>query len=49
MSGAPTCEFEDDGYYWYLWPAFEDLKIKTGQLIDLYGGCEFAGDSLISL
>ncbi len=33
--------FEDDGYYWYLYPYFEATAKTCGQLIDLYGDAEF--------
>jgi hypothetical protein len=41
--------FDDDGYYWFCRPAFEDLCAKTGQLIDLYGGAWFRGPQLLTL
>jgi hypothetical protein len=40
---------EDDGYYWFLYPLFEKLAQLTGELIDLYGGAEFAGKKLVDL
>src|SRR5689334_6787844 len=42
-------QFEDDGYYWFLHPQWEELAAKTGKYIDLYGDAEFEGDSLRSL
>jgi len=48
-SRAAALSFEDDGYYWFMYPLIEDLRIKTGQYIDLYGGAAFAGKSLESL
>ena len=33
--------FEDDGYYWFLYPYFEATAETCGQLIDLYGDAEF--------
>ncbi len=40
---------EDDGYYWFLWPLIEKLHQLTGEMIDLYGGAEFAGERLADL
>ena len=33
--------FGDDGYYWFLYPLFEELSKRTGIYIDLYGDAEF--------
>jgi hypothetical protein len=33
--------FDDDGYYWYLHPMFEELRDRTGIYIDLYGDATF--------
>jgi hypothetical protein len=41
--------FDDDANYWFCYPFFEALQRKTGQLIDLYGGAWFHGDSLSQL
>ena len=41
--------FDDDGYYWFCGPAFEELRAKTGQLIDLYDGAWFRGSELSAL
>ena len=38
--------FEDDGYYWYLYPLFEKLYKSTGSYIDRYGDCEFNKGSI---
>ena len=38
--------FEDDGYYWYLFPYFEDVAKQTGQFIDPYGDAEFDAATL---
>ena len=43
------CSFEDDGYYWFLYPLFEELAKETGQHIDLYDGAAFSGISLEAL
>jgi hypothetical protein len=43
------CSLDDDGYYWFLFPLFEDLAKQTGQWIDLYGGAAFAGPTLDDL
>ena len=50
MSGVyeHICDFNDDGYYWFLHPLFEDLKNKTGEYIDLFGAAAFGGDKLAS-
>lgn len=42
-------ELEDDGYFWFLWPFFEQLARKTGQRIDLYGDAVFGGALLDDL
>jgi len=36
-----SLDFENDGYYWFLYPLFEGLAERTGQLIDLYGTALF--------
>jgi hypothetical protein len=41
--------FEDDGYYWFLYPAFVKLYERTGQFISLYGNACFEGESLETL
>lgn len=46
---SPGLEFEDDGYFWILYPFFDELFDKTGQHIDLYGDAEFYGDNLVEL
>ena len=43
------CSFEDDGYYWFLHPLFEELKQRTGQYTDLYGCAAFSGHTLNEL
>jgi hypothetical protein len=40
---------DDDGYYWFMYPYFEKLAAKTGQLLDLYGGATFEGEALQEL
>ena len=42
-------DFEDDGYYWFLYPQFERLAARTGQMIDLYDGATFSGPALADL
>lgn len=45
-----VCSFRDDeGYYWFLHPLFEELRADTGEYIDLYGGAVFKGDALGAL
>ena len=39
-------DLEDDGYYWFLFPHFEDLANETGQMIDLYNGAVFESATL---
>jgi hypothetical protein len=41
--------FDDDGYYWFCYPYFEDLARQTGEMIDLYGGAWFSGAQLEEL
>jgi hypothetical protein len=43
------CSLDDDGYYWFLHPHFEELAKDTGQYIDLYGGAGFSGEALGAL
>ena len=45
----PYLGFDDDGYYWFLYPLFEKLFTETGQFIDLYGYALFAGADLQAL
>lgn len=45
----PSLGLEDDGYYWFLHPLFEQLLVETGQYIDLYGYAVFAGANLVAL
>ncbi len=40
---------EDDSYYWFLHPLFEQLQEATGQYIDLYGNAVFDGEGLTAL
>ncbi|MBI1346444.1 hypothetical protein GC163_09150 [bacterium] len=35
---------EDDGYYWFLYPYFQDVWEHTGQMIDLYDDAVFGGN-----
>lgn len=43
-----TCLF-DDGYYWFLYPFWTELRERTGQYVDLYGNASFAGAALDAL
>lgn len=45
----PSLYFDDDGYYWFLYPLFERLAAETGQFIDLYGYAIFAGSDIVAL
>ena len=40
---------QNDGYFWFLYPLFNDLAKRTGQRIDLFGDAAFAGDTLDEL
>ncbi len=41
--------FDNDGYYWFLHPLFEDLANRTGKYIDLYGAACFQVDELFHI
>ncbi|MCX6367244.1 MAG: hypothetical protein NTX57_11115 [Armatimonadetes bacterium] len=45
-SDQPSLFLDDDGYYWFLHPLFEQLAKETGQYIDLYGTALFEGISI---
>jgi len=45
----PGLCFEDDGYYWFLYPFFERLAARTRQFIEPYGDAEFSGAQLAEL
>ncbi len=45
----PILTLDDDGYYWFLHPLFEELRAATGQYIDLYGNATFTGANLDAL
>ena len=47
--GDPGIDLDDDPYYWFLYPHFEDIFRQTEQLIDLYGDAAFSGRDLIVL
>ena len=49
LASEPSISLEDDGYYWYLHPLFEELRAVTGQYIDLYGDASFSGSMLPAL
>ncbi|BCM92447.1 hypothetical protein IAD21_04327 [Abditibacteriota bacterium] len=42
-------EEEEEGYYWFLYPLFQQLQKRTGQFVDQYGVAIFGGDNLDSL
>jgi hypothetical protein len=46
---AHTVQFEDDAYYWFLYPAFVKLFEATGKFISLHGNACFEGESLVPL
>jgi hypothetical protein len=48
-STEPHLHLDNDGYYWFLHPLFEQLAGETGQYIDLYGDAMFAGRDLDAL
>jgi hypothetical protein len=39
-------QFQDDGYYWFLYDFFDKLAEQSGQMIDLYDGAFFKGENL---
>ena len=41
--------FDDDGYYWFCYPFFEELAQRTGQMIDLFDGAWFSDAKLDDL
>jgi hypothetical protein len=41
-----SLHLNDDGYYWFLHPAFIEIKESTGQMIDLYSEAVFGSSSL---
>jgi hypothetical protein len=45
----PGVCFEDDGYYWFLYPFFERLAARTRQFIEPYGDAKFSGAQLVEL
>src|SRR5437879_580930 len=49
LQSEPSLCLNDDGYYWFLHPLFEQLRAETGQYIDLYGGASFDDGGLIAL
>jgi len=49
LADEPSMFLEDDGYYWYLHPLFEELRAATGEYIDLYGNASFSGTMLTEL
>jgi hypothetical protein len=49
LANEPSLFLEDDGYYWYLHPLFEELRAATGQYIYLYGDASFSGPMLTAL
>jgi hypothetical protein len=45
----PIVTLEDDGYFWFLHPLFEELARETGKWIDLYEAPVFVGPELKAL
>jgi hypothetical protein len=45
----PVVTLEDDGYFWFLYPLFEELWRETGKWIDLYEAPVFVGPELKAL
>jgi len=41
-----SLRFDEDGYYWFLYPLFEELYALTGNMIDLYGNATFEAETL---
>lgn len=39
----------NEAAYWFLWPLWEKLKTRTGQLVDLYDDSYFSGNELDAL
>jgi hypothetical protein len=48
-AAEPGLALDDDGYYWFLHPLFEQLHAESGQYIDLYGDASFSGPGLDAL
>jgi hypothetical protein len=48
---GPVFDFDpkNEGYYWFLYPLFEALAGRTGQMIDLYGYAIFGPAQLDGL
>ena len=44
-----TMHLDDNGYYWFLHPLFQELAKQTGKSIDLYGDTKFAVHELSQL
>lgn len=49
LEAATRVDLEDDGYYWFLYPMFERLAERTGQMVDLYDGAIFCGPTIADL
>jgi hypothetical protein len=45
-SDQPSLFLEDDGYYWFLRPLFDQLFEQTNEYVDPYGSAYFEGGSL---
>ena len=45
----PIVTLEDNGYFWFLYPFFEELAAETGKWIDLYEAPVFVGQELKAL
>jgi len=40
-------QFQDDGYFWFLYDAFKDVSKRTGEQVDLYSDATFQGEHLL--
>ena len=46
---SDALRLKDDGYYWFLYPLFEQVYAQTGKRIDLHGRAEFTTAQLLIL
>lgn len=49
IEDEPSLALEDDGYYWFLEPLFQELYEKTEVYVDLYGAVSLKGEDLAAL
>ena len=49
MRTEPALALDDDAIFWHSTPLFDKIFNATGQQIDLYGNCSFAGENLPAL